>query len=513
MLNVFDRLLNKTTLVNHALKSVGRLLTPKLGDFLSGRRCCLTCGGRLPIEPRMLDSSDPSAPAAPRLSLKRRALTAGSWTLAGHGLSQVLRLGSNLIMTRLLVPEAFGVMAVAMIVMSGLTLFSDIGLKQSIVQSKRGSDPAFLNTAWVTQISRGTILFVLALAASLILGFIDAMGLVAKTSVYADPILPYVLATISVNFVLNGFQSTKLFEASRHLALERVTKMEFMAQAAGLLCMFAWAAFDRSIWALVAGSICWTLVRVLLTHVYLPGTANRWTWEKTARTEIYHFGKWIFLSSILGFLGNNGDRLILGGLITTNLFSVYVIAFLIFGAIQDVLTKIITEVSFPAMSEVARERPDAMRSSYYKFHAPIGSFTYFCAGVLMASGHVLISILYDSRYQQAGWMLEILAVALISIPFRVAATSLLALGLPKLFSNIIAVKTISLYVFLPLGFYFFGLPGALWGFVASSFALLPMTIMYKIKHSLMDFRIEALMLSALLLGFIAGKGFNLVAGY
>jgi O-antigen/teichoic acid export membrane protein len=460
----------------------------------------------------MLDS-EPSTPAAPRLSLKRRAFAAGSWTLGGHALSQVFRLGGNLIMTRLLVPEAFGVMAVAMIVVSGLTLFSDIGLKQSIVQSKRGSDPVFLNTAWVTQIYRGLILFVLALGTSLLLAVIGAMGLISKTSVYADPILPYVLAAVSFNFVLNGLQSTKLFEASRNLALERVTKMEIVSQLAGLLCMLGWAAINRSIWALVAGGICWTVVRVLLTHMYLPGVSNQWGREPAASREIYHFGKWIFLSSILGFLGTNGDRLILGALLTTSVFSVYVIAFLIFGAIQDVLTRIITEVSFPAISEVVRERPDNLRSSYYRIHAVIGSFSYFCAGVLMISGHAVIDILYDDRYRQAGWMLQILAVALMTIPFRVAATSLLALGLSRIFSNIIGVKTISLYVFVPLGFYFFGLPGALWGFVASSFAFLPMTIAYAIKHSLMDFRIELLMLSAWVVGMLVASGFNHVFGY
>jgi len=67
-------------------------------------------------------------------------------------------------MTRLLVPEMFGVMAIAMMVMYGLALFSDVGLRQSIVQSRRGGEAVFLNTAWALQIMRGFVIWGAALA-------------------------------------------------------------------------------------------------------------------------------------------------------------------------------------------------------------------------------------------------------------------------------------------------------------------------------------------------------------
>jgi O-antigen/teichoic acid export membrane protein len=94
--------------------------------------------------------SDPERP-----TLKQRALRAGGWSIAGYGLSQTIRLGSNLVMTRLLAPEMFGVIAIAMMVTVILSMLSDIGLRQNIVQSRRGDDPAFLDTAWVVQVVRG----------------------------------------------------------------------------------------------------------------------------------------------------------------------------------------------------------------------------------------------------------------------------------------------------------------------------------------------------------------------
>src|SRR6516162_3623745 len=95
-------------------------------------------------------------------TLKQRALRAGGWTIVGYGIAQVIRLGSNLIMTRLLVPEMFGVMAIATMVTVILTLLSDIGLQVNIVQSRPGDDPSFLDTAWVVSIVRGLTLWVVA---------------------------------------------------------------------------------------------------------------------------------------------------------------------------------------------------------------------------------------------------------------------------------------------------------------------------------------------------------------
>jgi len=80
-------------------------------------------------------------------TLKQRTVRSGSWVVIGHLFSQGLRLGSNLILTRLLVPEMFGVMAIVTVIMAGLAMFSDVGLLQNIVQSKRGEEIDYLNTA------------------------------------------------------------------------------------------------------------------------------------------------------------------------------------------------------------------------------------------------------------------------------------------------------------------------------------------------------------------------------
>ena len=91
--------------------------------------------------------------------LRAKAMRGSAMTIISFGGQNVLRLGSNLILTRLLFPEAFGLMALVQVFMGGLQMFSDLGIQASIIQNSRGDDPDFLNTAWTIQVIRGTCLW------------------------------------------------------------------------------------------------------------------------------------------------------------------------------------------------------------------------------------------------------------------------------------------------------------------------------------------------------------------
>src|SRR5579863_7328037 len=106
-----------------------------------------------------------------RVSLKRRVLGAGFWSLGGYALRLTISFGTNLVMTRLLAPDMFGVMAVAYVIMAGLAMFSDLGLRAVVIRSSRGQDPVFLNTAWALQILRGLLLWAIAAGIALLMFF------------------------------------------------------------------------------------------------------------------------------------------------------------------------------------------------------------------------------------------------------------------------------------------------------------------------------------------------------
>jgi O-antigen/teichoic acid export membrane protein len=444
----------------------------------------------------------------PALALRARVLRAGGWTVAGFALSQAIRFAANLVMTRLLVPEMFGVMAIASMVMYGLALFSDVGLRQSVVQSRRGHEAAFLNTAWAIQIARGFIIWGAALAVALAFVFLSAI--VPRESVYADARLPYVVAILSLSAAIGGFESTRLHEASRTLSLARVTQIELASQLFGLACMIGWALVDRTIWALVAGALGAAALRTLLSHAWLPGAPNRWHWDRAAAREILALGRWIMAASVLGFLVNSADRLILGALVDSAVLGVYAIAFLLFSAVEQVLVKVVGDVSYPALSEVARERPAALRSTYYRFHLAVGLPACFAAGLLVAAAKPLVALLYDPRYAEAGWMLQILAVALVTLPFRVATQCFVVLGEPAQMSAICAIRLAALCVAVPLGWHFFGLPGALWAIVLAYFSTLPSTLAFVVRHGLFDAAKELALAPAFLAGLVAGQALSYI---
>ena len=133
------------------------------------------------------DSAQPSAPipddagkvavevavtAADELSLPfpsdkpgdQPAVVSGAvWTVGGFAFMQVLRFVLSPIVTRLVSQHVFGVINLANLFIQGLHMFSDLGIRQCVVNSSRGEDPTFLNTAWTLQVMRGSVLWVMTL--------------------------------------------------------------------------------------------------------------------------------------------------------------------------------------------------------------------------------------------------------------------------------------------------------------------------------------------------------------
>jgi len=443
-------------------------------------------------------------------SLRNRVFRAGRWSFAGYGLSQAIRLGSNLLMTRLLAPEMFGVIAMAIMLMVILGMLSDIGLQQNIVQSPRGDDPVFLDTAWVVQIIRGAVLWLIALLLSGATYYASHAGMFPDESVYASPVLPLVIAVGSFATVISGFASTKIATAYRTFDQQKLVQIEVLSQVLALAVMVCVGILTRSIWALVAGGLVATLTVTVLSHTWIKGRPNRFRLERKALRELIGFGKWIFLSSAVGILAINGDRILLGAYVDARTLGLYAIAILIAGAVEGLLSRLFATVSLPALSEVARTNPERLRDTYYKLRVPGDLMLLFIAGLLFASGAMVIDLLYDPRYTAAGPMLQILALALFTARFGVAHQIYLAVGVPRHLATINAVRFVALFTLVPALFHFGGLQAAIWGIALHGLATLPFIFYFNARLGLNDLRREALVLLALPAGYFTGYALNLL---
>jgi O-antigen/teichoic acid export membrane protein len=452
-----------------------------------------------------MSSSDPT-------TLKQRVLHASGWSIVGYGISQAIRLGTNLLMARLLVPEMFGVMAIATMVTVVLGLLSDVGLRQNIVQSRRGDDPVFLDTAWVAQIVRGLVLWVVALLLAAALHLAGLGGMLPAGSAYASAVLPAVIALSSFSAVISGFQSTKMATADRRLDQRRITQIALISQISALLVMIVIALMSRTIWALVVGGLVGSLIPTALSHCWMSGQSNRFRCEKSALQELRSFGKWIFFSSVVGAFVANGDRLMLGGFVSEQVLGLYAIAVLFVEAIQAGISSLFMTVSLPALSEIARNEPSRMREAYYKFRVPGDLLMLFMAGLLFAAGQLLINILYDTRYSAAGGMLEILALSLCFGRYAVAYQMYIAIGKPRYLVVVNIVRFVSLYVLVPPLYYLLGMRAAIWGIALHSLATVPLVFAFNAGLGLNDFRRELKVLPAFLVGFVCGSALNLILG-
>lgn len=334
-------------------------------------------------------------------SLKSLALTGSLWTLGGYGTGQILRLGSHLILAWLLTPQIFGLMALVKVVQQGLNMFSDVGIKPAIIQNKRGDDPEFLNTAWSIQILRGISLWICAC----ILAWPFA-ALFARNDPAAWQLVSLLPVTGFVA-VFEGFNSTALATLNRNLHLGRMTILELSTQIVSLTVMVIWALIQPSVWAMVAGGLAAAAFRMILSHFIVRGHKVRLGWNRQCVGELFKFGKWIFLSTVLTFLALNLDKLILGNLLTLDDLGLYSIAFVFAKVALYVCTRLGVTVLFPVYSKY-REDPKRMLSVALKAREVV---LWVGAAVSISFGigsTLFFETFWDPRYHQAGaiaqWM-------------------------------------------------------------------------------------------------------------
>ena len=444
--------------------------------------------------------------ATAKPALRARVLKAGSWTLGGHFIGQSIRLATNIVLARLLAPDAFGLMSVVYVLMVGLQLFSDLGINRSVVQSPRGHEPALLDTAWTIQVIRGCGLAVLSLVIAGGFALANQLGIVRAATVYADPRLPWVVGTFALVALLAGLESIRIGLAKRQMQLKLLTSIDLSSQvAAGVVMIVAALAF-HSIWALVIGAVVAGGLRCGLGHLLLPGHQERLRLEPAAAKELLGHGKWVFLSSILGFAATNGDRLLLGGLIATSEFGLYAVAFLLVNVLQVVAATLCINVAYPAFAEVHRERPQDLSRTISKFQWAYDGIVTLLAALLVTAGPAVIGLLYDARYQGAGWIMSVLAVGAIGLRYQVVEQCYQAVGRPEIATLSNLVRLVGLGVGIVVGHRLFGFQGAVAGIALSQYWTWPVALWFKHRHQALSLRAEALLVPAILVGALLGFG-------
>jgi len=415
-------------------------------------------------EPAMAAPFD--EPAGPPMKigvLESAALRATVWTVIAYGAAQGLRLVNSLVLTRLLVPAAFGQMTLVTTLIVGITLLSDIGLGPSIIQSARGDDQRFLNTAWTLQVLRGVGLWLVALA----LAWPAALF-------YHDHTLLMVLPVLALSMLVTGFNSTNLLTLSRHMGVRRLFAIEFSTQIVALVVTVVWAYYYPSVWALVGGNMASNLYRLALSHAsrFVPGIRNHFLWDRESLKDILHFGKWIFLGTAFYFFASQADRLILGKCVSLTVLGVYGIAFALSDIPRSVIGAFSQKVGYPFIAKIVHLPMEEFRSQYLRYR----KYTLLTGAVLLTLmvvwGNVLVLKLYKPSYAEAAWMVRILAVGLWhTLLYQTTSPVLFSLGKSKYNAVGNAVYCVTVLAAIPIAFHYYGLLGAVIAVATGDFPL------------------------------------------
>ena len=405
-----------------------------------------------PVPSSTFDSApgDGGKDAAP---LRSRALTGSAWTIGEYLFCNLLRLVTNMVMARLLFPEAFGVMVIAGALVQALEMFADVGVGLSIIQHKRGDEPAFLNTAWTIQVIRGLALCAAACALAL-----------PYAMLYDQPVLAWIVPACGLIFVINGLQSTNMATCGRSLNLRRVVALGVAEAIVKSSVMIVWAIVSPSVWALVAGSLITYALSAAASHVTLPGIRNRLAWDRDAVSQMIRFGKWVFLSTALTYLAVSSDRLVIARLVPLAVVGVYGTACVFSKIPFDIASRLAAQVQFPALTAVFRRDPSRLADRLLESRGMILSVAQFgVAGVVVVSPS-FFALCYDDRYSQAAVFAPMMAWATwISILQATADRALLAAGDTRSLALSNAANFSVTIAASVGGFLFAGMPGFIAG--------------------------------------------------
>ena len=434
-------------------------------------------------------AENPGETAKQRGKLESTALHATLWTVLDYGAGQSLRLVNSWILTRLLVPAAFGEMTLVMTLIVGISLLSDIGLAPSVIQSPRGDEPKFLNAAFSLQALRGGILWVLALALAWPAAWF-----------YGDRSLLYVLPVLALTVLIDGVTSTNMLSLSRHMEVRRIFAIDFTAQILQLVVTIAWAYWHPSVWALVLGNLTSKGFKLAVSHSRMvPGACNRFEWDRDSIKSILHFGKWIFLGTALFFFASQADRLILGKKISFTQLGVYGIAFSLSDIPRSVIGAFSYKVGYPFIAKIIHLPLEQFRVQFLRYRG----YTLYVGGFLLAMmvifGGDVVKLVYKPAYHDAAWMVPILAAGLWhTLLYQTTSPVLFSLGKSKYNAAGNAAYCAAILIGIPVAFHYYGLLGAVVAVAAGDLPLYVVTQFGAVRERVRPLRQDGLMTLAFL---------------
>jgi O-antigen/teichoic acid export membrane protein len=398
-----------------------------------------------------------------------------------YGLSILIKLGSTLVLTRLLDPSAYGVIGILFSVAFTVELLSDVGATGLLIRSARGDEKKFVHTVWTIRLIRSFVNFGLLYAASPVIA-----------QIYGLPALTDALRLFAFYFPLAGLESMAFILAQRHQRAKIGNYVDLGTSAVMTIFVITIAPMVKDYRVFIYGVLLQRFLTLVISHCYYREIGVGFAFDREAAKEQFNFGKFVLPSSLLTIVLSQYDKVVLLKLFDLSLLGIYGLAVNMIGPIANLIIHNCRVVLYPRCAQYFRSSPDIVKHRYYSENSKLFAIVTYPPAVIAGFSSTIVALLYDSRYQSAAIVLMAMGIGTVFSSLQNTSENLLvAAGHTRAVLGANIVRLVSLAPTTLTGYYFFGFPGFIWGGMFGNIPIL--YYYYRLQHrsKLLDLWFEA----------------------
>ncbi len=391
-------------------------------------------------------------------SIDKKIAKGAAWMVAFKMIDKVIGLASTVVLARMLVPDDFGVVAMAMLLISALNLLISFGFDISLIQNPNAGRDQF-DTAWTFTAMFAT-------------GCAILMALVAgpAAAFYHEPRLELVIYILAFTFAAQGFSNIGPVIFRREMRFDQEFKFLLSKRLSTFLVTIPLALYLQNYWALVMGQLSGTLLSVVVSYVV---SDYRPRFSFAAKIELFNNSKWLIANNLFNFLNNSSAQFIIGRMSGAQTLGVYTVAAEISTMPTTELIAPINRAAFPGYAKAANDKT-VLRTSFLNVIASIALFALPAGLGIVAVADLLVPAVLGWKWISAVPVIQVLAVygVIQGLQTNIGYVYL-ALGNLRQVTTIAGAQSLLLISLLTPAIYYYGVLGAAWACLATIILMIP----------------------------------------
>lgn len=338
--------------------------------------------------------------------LKERTVRGGAVTIVNQAFKFVIRMGSTVVLARMLAPEDYGLLGMVTVITGFIELFKDLGLSAATVQQPQINHKQVSTLFWIN-IAMGLFLCLLVAALS-----------PAIASFYDQPRLVGITLLLAVNFFISSFGSQHNALLRRQMRFMSIARVDIIATCISLVAAIALAYLGAGYWALVWMQIIEAIFNTLglwLTSGWRPGLPVR----NSGIRSMVAFGGNLTGFRCFNHFSRNFDNFLIGSYLGPVSLGLYAKAYqLLLLPVRQINTPV-NSVAISALSSL-QAKPQEYRRFYGKAIMAIATLGMPIVALMFVCADQIILILLGEKWLEVVPLFRLLAPAAFIGTFNVA---------------------------------------------------------------------------------------------